>query len=73
MREFDMSAIKKLRESQNLTLAEFASKLGIRPQAAHSLENGSGKPNIKTIERLMNVFEVDESYFFTMTSNANSH
>ena len=53
------SFIKKLRQDNNLTQAEFASKLGVTYQAVSKWENGKNVPDIATIKEISNLFNVN--------------
>ena len=71
MRLFDQTSIRRLREEKGLTVVEFGKRLGVSRQHARELEKMVGKPNIKTIERLMDTFGVDETYFFISKTTHN--
>lgn len=51
--------IKKLRQDNNLTQAEFASKLGVTYQAVSKWENGKNVPDIATMKEISNLFNVN--------------
>jgi len=51
--------IKKLRQDNNLTQAEFADKLGITYQAVSKWENGKNVPDIATMYEISKLFNVN--------------
>jgi len=53
------SFIKKLRQDNNLTQAEFANKLGVTYQAVSKWENGKNVPDIATMKEISNLFNVN--------------
>jgi len=53
------SFIKKLRQDNNLTQAEFASKLGVTYQAVSKWENGKNVPDIATMKEISNLFNIN--------------
>lgn len=53
------SFIKKLRQDNNLTQAEFADKLGVTYQAVSKWENGKNIPDIATMKEISNLFNVN--------------
>ena len=54
--------IKELREKNNLTISAFARSLGISPTSVSLYESGRQNPGKKTIQRICEVYGVDESY-----------
>lgn len=71
MTKFDKQAIKRLRKEKGLSLSEFGRPLGMRPQQVRVLEQSIGYPNVRTIERIMDAYEVDHDYFFSKKHNIN--
>jgi transcriptional regulator with XRE-family HTH domain len=61
---FDNSKIRELRESKGLSLSEFGRPLGMKAQQVQGLEAGPGKPNVRTLERIMSTYGVPPEYFF---------
>ena len=68
---FDKQSIRRLRENEKLTCTQFGRKIGVKRQQAARLENEPGYPSIKTLEKIMDVFELDVSYFFIEKRNRN--
>ena len=54
--------IKELREKNNLTISAFARSIGISPTSVSLYESGRQNPGKKTIQRICEVYGVDESY-----------
>ena len=54
--------IKELREKNNLTISAFARSLGISPTSVSLYESGRQNPGKKTIQRICEVYGVDEKY-----------
>lgn len=52
------AVIKKLRESNNLTQAELAEKIGVSDKAVSKWETGKGYPDISLLEPIASVFGV---------------
>ena len=53
------SFIKKLRQDNNLTQAEFALKLGVTYQAVSKWETGKNVPDIATLKEISKMFNID--------------
>lgn len=51
--------IKKIREENKLTQAEFASKLGVTYQAVSKWENAKNMPDIAILKKISELFDVD--------------
>lgn len=51
------------RKKMNLSQAELAQKVSISPQAVGKWERGESMPDISTLNRLAEIFEVDLNYF----------
>ena len=66
MIRYRKDSIKELRESLGLTMSQFADKLGISRQHVYILERGAHNPTTKTLENIMNVFNLDPGYFFEL-------
>jgi len=52
------TSIKDLRKKKNMTQDELAEKLNVTRQAVSNWENGKTQPDIETLTRLAEVFEV---------------
>lgn len=50
--------ISKTRQNKNMTQEEFASRLGVTPQAVSRWERGNGLPDISLIEGICKVLEI---------------
>lgn len=50
--------ISKTRQNKNMTQEEFASRLGVTPQAVSRWERGNGLPDISLIEGICNVLDI---------------
>lgn len=61
---YDFDSIKKLRQGLNLTQSEFASILKVDRQRIGQLENDKVKPNVATLEKIMDAFKVRPDFFF---------
>lgn len=57
-----MKNLKILREKENLTQEKLAKKLNLRQQAISLYENKKIEPDIKTLKKLANFFEVSIDY-----------
>ena len=64
MRRFDTESIKRLRTALRLSQEKFGQRLGMTRQQVYSLEQNEHIPTVRTLERLMMIFGVEESYFF---------
>lgn len=51
--------IMKLRKKNNLTQKQFADKLNVTSQAVSKWENGRGIPDIETLKRISDIFNVE--------------
>lgn len=56
--------IKEARESNNLTQAQLASKIGVTPSSITNYENGTSHPKEKILYDLMNALSVDANFLF---------
>ncbi len=69
---YKKNCIKILRESLELTQTEFAERLGVERARAFQLESPSLKPNVSTLEKIMQTFKVKPDFFFEeINDNAN--
>jgi len=63
------SLIAKLRKKNNLTQAQLGEKLNISYQAVSKWENNLSEPDLVTIEKLADIFNITVSEFFDMANN----
>lgn len=63
---FNPKAVTRLRESLGLSIPEFAEKIGISRQGGYDLEScdPEKRPNVRTLEKLMSVFNASPMIFF---------
>jgi transcriptional regulator with XRE-family HTH domain len=61
------SAIRILRQKQNMTQAQLAERVGISINAVSSMETGKSFPPKATVERLCGAFDIPVSYFLIST------
>ena len=61
---FDPDSIRKLRRKLGLTKAEFGRKIKMSRQYVHQLETGSRRPNVRTLERIIEAYRVRPEIFF---------
>lgn len=61
--------IKKLRKEKKLTQLELASKIDIALRTYSNYENGSVEPNIKTLIKLADFFEISVDYLIEHRQN----
>ena len=52
------NSIKKLREEKGMTQDDLAEKLNVTRQAVSNWENGKTQPDIETLTRLAEIFDV---------------
>lgn len=64
MQRYNPDAIRGLRRELGLTKADFGRKLGVTKQYVHQLELGQRKPNVRTLERIMEAYGVESALFF---------
>lgn len=57
------SKIATLRKQNNLSQAELGKKVSISPQAVGKWERGESLPDVRTLQQLAKIFEVDLNYF----------
>ena len=58
-------SIKELRTALELTQEEFAAKLGTTQEMVAKLEGNLHKPSHKTLQKIIDVFQVDPKIFFS--------
>ncbi|MCL9781284.1 HTH-type transcriptional regulator PuuR [Vibrio sp. S4M6] len=58
--------ISKLRKQQGLSQRELAEKAGITHSAISSIENGKVSPSVSSLHKIVNVFSLSLSEFFTL-------
>lgn len=61
------NVFKRLRISSKLTQAEMALKLGISKSTVSMYENGNREPDIETLEKIADLFNVDIDYLLGRT------
>ncbi len=54
--------LKELRKSANLTQQQMAEKLNIKQQSYARYEYGTGEPNLDTVVKLTEIFDVSSDY-----------
>ena len=59
--------ICQYRQNKKMTQEEFASRLGVTPQAVSKWERGNGLPDVSLIEGICNVLGVDADTLFGIT------
>ncbi|CAH0539668.1 HTH-type transcriptional regulator PuuR [Vibrio marisflavi] len=59
-------SISKLRKDQSLSQRELADKAGITHSAISSIENGKVSPSVSSLQKIVNVFDMSLSEFFTI-------
>ncbi len=64
-RKYKPSVIKDLREKNNLSVREFAAKIGSHRNMVIEWEHEHVRPSLATMEKIMAAFNVDESIFFS--------
>lgn len=64
--------IRELRNEQGLTQAEIAKKIGVTKSAYGFWEQGKNQPDIDTIARLAEIFDVTADYLFGISDIKNS-
>ena len=57
--------ITDLRKKVNLTQAELGEKLNVTPQAVSKWENGLSEPDIETLKKMSELFDVSLDYLLT--------
>lgn len=57
--------ISEARKAKNLSQAELGDKIAISPQAVGKWERGESLPDILTLKRLADIFDVDLNYFIS--------
>lgn len=60
--------ISKTRQNKNMTQEEFASRLGVTPQAVSRWERGNGLPDISLIEGICKVLDISANDLFGIGS-----
>lgn len=57
--------VKELRNTLGLTQEEFAAKIGTSQEMVAKLEGNLYKPSYKTLQKIIDVFQVDPKIFFS--------
>jgi len=58
--------ISRLRKEQGLSQRDLADKAGITHSAISSIENGKVSPSVSSLQKIVNVFSLSLSEFFTL-------
>lgn len=61
---FDCEKLRRLRESSNLNLTQWAKEIGVSRQLLNSYEDGMSQPKIRILLRVANKYHLPVSYFF---------
>ena len=61
--------IAKLRKSQGLTQEQLGAKLNVSYQAVSKWEHDLSEPDLETIKKLSNIFNISIADFFDMIDN----
>lgn len=59
--------IAQLRREHNLTQAELGEKLNVSAQAVSKWENSQSEPDLDTVRKICELFEIDLNDFFAGT------
>ena len=65
------AVIAKLRKNKGLTQGQLGRQLNVSYQAVSKWENNISEPDLQTIEKLTDIFEISMSDFFSMAKNPN--
>ena len=57
-----MNRIKKLRQEKGVYQADLAKYLGLKQQTISAYENGTNEPDLKTLSKMANFFDVSIDY-----------
>lgn len=61
--------LRKLLESQKITMTELAREIGVTRQAVSQYQDGSTQPNAETITNIANYFDVSTDYLLGLADN----
>jgi len=61
---FDSAKLAVLRKDKGMTQEAFSARIGTQKQHLSSLEHGATMPNVRTLLKICNVFDIEPSYFF---------
>ena len=61
--------ISELRKKKGLTQEQLGKKLNVSYQAVSKWENNLSEPDLETLEKLTDVFEISMSEFFAMSKD----
>lgn len=64
--------ISKLRKQANLTQKQLGEKLNVSYQAISKWENNLSEPDLETIEKICDIFNITISSFFEMANNSDT-
>lgn len=62
--KFNHQRLRALRDSLHLSQYEFGKKIGLPPQYISMYEKGKGTPTIRTMLKIVAVFNLPSDYFF---------
>jgi len=63
--KFHREKIRRLRASLGMNQQEFAERIGLKRQHICAYEQGVMMPQIRTIVKMLNAFQLPGDYFFT--------
>ena len=66
---FDQKRLIALRESQGLSQSEFAYQVGLNTKQQINQWESRHNPNIRSLLKIANAFDVAPAYFFTKTED----
>ncbi len=61
---FDQEAIRRLRNSQGLTIDQFAKRIGVSKQVVSTWETGACEPRVGSLTKIAAEFKVPIDSFF---------
>jgi len=64
--------LRQLRTARGLSQMEFSKQIGISKSSVNMYERGEREPNLETLERIADFFDVDLSYLLGKTDAARS-
>lgn len=66
--KFHRDKIRRLRASLGMSQQEFAEKIDLKRQHVCAYEQGVMMPQVRTIVKMLNVFNLPGDYFFTSSN-----
>ncbi|WP_419698122.1 helix-turn-helix domain-containing protein [Mucilaginibacter sp. NFX135] len=64
-------AIKQLRKQKKLSQAELAEQSGLTQTALSQIENGSRRPNVESMKKLTDYFNIPEIVIYLLATESN--